>query len=384
MVTAVLKIIFWISLFLITYSYVFYPLLLIVLSKFLKSEELKLHGELPKVSIIIAAYNEEKVIEKRIQNCLSLDYSLDYLEIIVASDGSDDHTNDLVRSFVSSGVRLFDFKQRRGKVNVLNETVPHAKGEIIVFSDANTVFERDALKKLVRHFENPEVGCVCGLLKFISAQGSKTGELEGVYWKFETLLKTVEGRRGSLLGANGAIYAIRKELFVHCPADTIVEDFVLPMKILEKGYKVIYDPQAVAVEETAKHIVQEKQRRIRIGAGDFQALMMLLPMLNPLRGFSALAFWSHKVLRWVAPFFLILTFITNLFLLNDSFYKILFGLQCLFYTCAFLGQVLAWSGIQIKLFSLCYYFVSMNLALLLGFVRFAVGTQQVAWERTER
>jgi len=156
------------------------------------------------------------------------------------------------------------------------------------------------------------------------------------------------------------------------------------MQILKDGYKVVYEPEAIAIEETAHHIIQEKKRRIRIGAGDFQALFMLLPMLHPKRGFSALAFWSHKVLRWFAPFFLFSAFVFNLFLLDQLLYKFIFILQCVFYTFAFIGQLLSWSGIHIKLFNLCYYFVSMNLALFFGFVKYVTDSQQVTWDRTER
>ena len=380
----IIKIIFWKSAFLIIYSYIFYPLILWIAAKFYKQEDAPVPSVLPKVSIVIAAYNEEKVIKSRIENCLALDYPLGNLDIMIVSDGSDDKTNSIVQNFETRGVRLFGFKERRGKVNVLNETIPRSKHDIIVLSDANTMFARDAIKKLVRHFAHPKVGCVCGALQFINAEGSRTGDLEGFYWKYESMLKKMEGARGALLGANGAIFAIRKNLFEPCPPDTIVEDFVLPMRILQKGFRVMYDPWANATEESTKHIIQEKQRRVRIGAGDYQALCLLWPMLNPFRGFPAFAFWSHKVLRWLAPFFLIGAFLTNLILVHETPYQIFFLLQCIFYGCAIIGQALSWSGIKIKFFNLCYYFVSMNLALLLGFIKFVTNTQKVTWKRTER
>ncbi len=337
------------------------------------------------MSIIIAAYNEEKVIEGRIDNCLALDYPKDKLEIIIASDGSSDQTPTIVSRYASEGVTCFDYKERRGKVNVLNETVPKAKHNLVVFSDANTMFKRDALKKLIRHFADDRIGCVVGGLQFINAKGSSTAELEGVYWRYETLLKKLEGKRGSLLGANGAIFGIRKELFIALEPDTIVEDFVLPMKILERGFHVVYAPEASAIEEAAHKIIQEKQRRIRIGAGDFQALFRLLPMLNPLRGFPALAFWSHKALRWFAPIFMVIAFISNLLIFNQGeFFKLTFIFQYVFYILAFIGQLLSRTPRNFKIFSLCYYFVSMNVALLLGLIRYLTGTQSVKWKRTER
>lgn len=381
---SIIKSSFWLSIFLIGYAYVLYPVLLFLFDKLVQRPKFTLTENLPKVSLIIAAYNEEKVIENRIKNCLELTYPKGHLEIIIASDGSDDGTNEVVRNYSSNGVILFDYSKRNGKVNVLNETIPRAKHDIIVFSDANTFFERDAIKKLVTYFDDPRIGCVCGMVKLLNAEGSKSGELENFYWRFETFLKKIEGARGSLLGANGPIYAIRKELFIPCPSDTIVEDFFIPMKILERGYKVFYAKDAVATEETTKHIIQEKQRRVRIGAGDFQAIFRLLPMLNLWKGLPSFSFWSHKVLRWFTPFFMIFAFSLNLFLLKTAAYQLLFALQCVFYVCTVVGWILNWSGNNIKLFNLCYYFFSMNLSLLLGFVRYIRGTQSVAWARTER
>ena len=379
-----LKFIFWTCLFLVGYSYILYPILLVVFDKVWIRKRFEKSDELPGISIVIAAYNEEKVIKSRLANCLKVDYPRDKLEIIIASDGSDDRTCEIVRKYSDKGIVLYDYKERRGKVNVLNETVPNAKNNIIVFSDANTMFAHDALVKIVRNFGDERVGCVCGGLHFVNPKDGNTGELEGIYWKYETVMKIVEGRHGFLLGCNGAIYAIRKELYEKCEEDTIIEDFVLPMRILQKGRAVIYDPGAVAIEESAAQIIQEKHRRIRIGAGDFQALFRLLPMLNPLRGLSAIAFLSHKVLRWFAPFFLIIIFLSNLFLLKEKLYLMVYAAQCFFYMSAIIGQLFNKFGINLKGFSLCYYFVSMNVALFLGFFRYIKGTQSVAWLRTER
>lgn len=381
-----LKILFWTSLGLTVYTYVLYPLLLIILDRLFKPQPFQTADDCPPVSLVIAAYNEEKVIEGRIRNCLSLDYPKDKLEIIVASDGSTDRTAEIAQKYAFDGVTLYAYPQRRGKVNVLNETVMKAKNGILVFSDANTMFTRPAVKKLVRYFADSRVGCVCGGLQFVNADGSYTGDLEGIYWRYETFLKKMEGKRGSLLGANGAIFAIRRELFQQVESDTIVEDFVMPMKILGMGYACVYAPEASAIEEAAHKIVHEKQRRIRIGAGDFQALFRLLYMLNPLKGFSALAFFSHKVLRWFAPFFLAIVFATNICLLPDGRrYIVIFALQVLFYVFAWIGRTLAnRKKNNYKIFSLCYYFVSMNVALFLGFLRFLKGQQSVKWNRTER
>ena len=376
---------FIISSFLIIYSYVLYPILLLIWDKLSNAKNCyKTSEDLPGVSILIAAYNEEKFIKSRIENCFALDYPKDKLEIIIASDGSSDQTATIALDYTNKGISLFDYKERRGKVNVLNETLPQTKYSIVVFSDANTHFKPDAIKNLVRHFGDEKIGCVVGRLQFVNAEGSSTADLEGIYWRYETMLKKLEGKRGCLLGANGGIFAIRKNLFIKLPPDTIVEDFVMPMKILEGGHAVIYEPNAHAIEEAAHKIIQEKQRRIRIGAGDFQALFRLLPMLNPFKGFPAIAFWSHKVLRWFTPFFMAISLITNLFLINHPKFLLIFLTQCLFYISALLGQYLSHVGKHNKIFNLCYYFVSMNLALFLGFIRYMSGTQSVKWKRTDR
>ncbi|MBF0331140.1 MAG: glycosyltransferase family 2 protein [Candidatus Omnitrophica bacterium] len=379
----VLEIILWASFSLIGYSYIVYPAILFLLRRPTAPDVQVPDDRLPSVSIVIAAYNEEKVIRARVENLLALEYPADKLEIIIASDGFGDRTAAIAKEYASRGVVVCDYPHRRGKVNVLNETVPKAKNDIVVFSDANTAFKPDTVKMLVRRFQDKRVGSVCGRLIF-TTEGTTSGELEGVYWRYETFLKTVEGQYGSLLGANGALFAIRKELFYQCPPDTIIEDFVVPMKILEKGFKCVYAPEAVAYEDAAKHIIQEKKRRIRIGAGDFQAIGLLWRMLNPLRGFSAMAFWSHKILRWFAPFFMLAAFIANILLLNIPAFKVSFMVQCCFYGLGILGQILSWAGISVKILNLFYYFISMNLALFLGFINFMTGTHNVKWERTER
>jgi cellulose synthase/poly-beta-1,6-N-acetylglucosamine synthase-like glycosyltransferase len=377
-----MKILFWFSVSLIAYAYCLYPVILFIFSKFGRITFHKSEG-LPAVTLIVSAYNEESIIAGKIKNMLGLNYPRDRLEIIIASDGSDDRTNEIVRSFSDRGVVLADYDVRRGKAEVLNRTIQRAKNEIIVLSDANTFFKKDALKALVKNFGDEGVGCVCGEIKFKNALTNKMGELEGFYWKYEVFLKRLEGARGVLLGANGGIYAIRKRLFETIPCNTIVDDFVIPMKILENGYKVVYEPEAIAYEETAKNIIQEMARRVRIGAGDFQSLILTKRLLNPLRGFSAYTFWSHKVIRWFAPFLLTGALFFNAFLVGERFYFMMFIAQIGFYAVALIGRASS-AATNIKVFGFCYYFVSMNIALLVGFFRFLTGTQAVTWNRTER
>jgi cellulose synthase/poly-beta-1,6-N-acetylglucosamine synthase-like glycosyltransferase len=379
----ILKFIFFISISLVFYAYFVYPVVLLAFRRRPETRDRR-PETLPLVSIVIAAYNEERVIRERLDNLLKIDYPKDKLEIVIASDGSDDDTNKIVSEHAKDGITLAALSDRSGKVNVLNRVIPGLKGDIVVLSDANTFYKSDAIRNLIRNFSDTKIGCVCGELVFQSATDSEVGKLEGFYWRYEQFLKRVEGANGSLLGANGGIYAIRKNLFETLPSNTVVEDFVLPMKILEKGYKVIYEPDAIAYEETSKKMMQEMERRIRIGAGDFQALLLTWKMLNPLHGFKAFAYFSHKVIRWFAPFLLIAAFIANIILAGNEPYRLILVLQSMFYLAALVGRILSQFGVRFKLFGLPYYFISMNIALFLGFIRFCSNSQSVTWKRTER
>lgn len=380
----VLEILFWVSVALILYTYIGYPLMLKIFDLAVPRPKFKQTSDTPAISILIAAYNEEKVIKSRIENCRALDYPQDKIEIIIGSDCSDDRTNAIVRQYENQGVRLVAFEERRGKVNILNDLVKLASHDILVFTDANTMFKRDAVKNLVRHFGDERIGCVVGGLQFVNPTGGLSGDLEGFYWRYETTLKKLAGRRGYVLGANGAIFALRKGLYEPCPSNTIIEDFVIAMRVLQKGFLVIYDPLATALEEATHKIIQEKKRRVRIGMGDYQSLSMLWPLLNPAKGFVAYVFWSHKVIRWLVPFLMIIALISNLALMDYPVYGTMLLLQAFFYGCALLGQILSRTTMRVKPLSMCYYFVSMNYALLIGFFKFLQGVRTAAWERTER
>ena len=378
-----LKLGFWLVLSLIIYTYFIYPLILLTLSK-MKSKPKKNKGFLPLVSMVISAHNEESVIDTKIRNCMELDYPKDKLEVMIGSDGSTDKTERIIENYSAQGIRLFKFRRRVGKVNILNNIIPQARGEIIVFSDANTIYSSSAIKELVKHFINPRVGCVCGKLILQKEKGSFERELEGIYWKYESFLKRLEGQMGFLLGANGGIYAIRKELFEPIPSNTIVEDFVISIKILERGSKVMYEPEAIAFEETSRSISEERIRKTRIGAGDYQALLLTLPMLNIFKGFPSFAYWSHKVIRWLVPFLLISLLILNILLIKERFYQYLFILQSIFYIGGLIGYLFSKNGFQFRLFYLLYYFIAMHWSLLIGFLKFMMGTQKVTWEKVNR
>lgn len=379
-----IKILFLFFIGLMLFTYIIYTLILIIIRAAARRVTVRDESFAPNVTMVVAAYNEEKVITKKLENCRALEYFHGKLAILIGSDGSSDKTVALIRTASMPEVSVFDFKERRGKVNVLKDLVSCATGEIIVFSDANTIYKPDALRKLIRHFADKRVGCVCGRLQLKSPDGSVEGEYEGAYWRYESFIKRMEGELGVCLGANGGIYALRKALFPDIPSDTIVEDFVIPMKILERGYKVMYEKDALGYEESSKTISDERKRKIRIGAGAYQSLFLTSPMLNIFRGFPSFAYWSHKVMRWLVPFFMIIILCINMFLLDESLYKNIFLLQVIFYLFTLLGYLLSKVRMHNMLFHLPYYFVAMNLSLFLGFYRFISGQQKVTWQRVER
>ncbi len=374
---------FWITVFFasaaaIVWSYAIYPLLLALVPP-RRHEQTGDPRDWPSVSVLISVYNEEKHIVTRIENLLKLDYPGYKLEILIGSDGSTDRTDELVRTFPDARVKLRAFEQREGKPSVLNRLVPQAHSELLVFSDANAMFGSDALRKLARHFANPQIGGVCGRL-VLHGDSSETDE--SPYWKLETYLKTRESTLDSCLGANGAIYAIRKSCWPRIPDNTFVDDFVIGMRVREAGHRVIYDTEAVANEELPQSVGHEMTRRIRIGAGGFQALFLCWRSLLPWRGLYSIAFWSHKVLRWFAPFLMIAALASNVALLPHPLFAVLLALQLAFYSLALFGAFIRRR--KIVLFSAPCYFVTINLALLFGFFRFITGTQQAAWKRTAR
>ena len=378
---------FWVSAILLIYTYLgFYLILLILANLQSKRREKDMHHT-PMVSMLISAFNEEKVIEKKIKNCLDLDYPKDKIEILIGSDGSNDKTNDILQEFKNEFIKLFVFEQRRGKANVLNDLVDHAKGDILIFSDANTIYLRNALKYMVQYFVDPQIGGVCGKLELISLDDKYGEQGETLYWSYENRIKYLEGKIKTVLGANGGIYAIRKLLFQKLPVSIMVnDDFLVPLRIVKQGYDVIYEAEAIGRETTSLSIKGEFTRRVRIGAANFNVLKEIAPLLAPRRGFVAFALWSHKILRWFAPFLLIFLFISNIFLIGSWFFNTLFIAQLVFYLVSLSGSAISNSkrGRKVTFLSYCYYFASMNLALLVGFMKFLFKTQKPTWAKVER
>lgn len=382
-----MKTLYWFIFGVIFFAYFGYPIVLYILGKVFcckRNQEFK-NNELPYVSMLIAAYNEEKVIGAKIENCLQLDYPKDLLSVWIASDGSSDNTNNIVKKYanVYKNIHLLEFP-RTGKSGMLNEAIKSITDKIVVFSDANTEYSPDSIKKIVMHFDDPSVGCVSGRLIYRNPGETISGKGESFYWRYETLLKEMESKVGYVAGANGAIYAIRRELFEPFSRRTINDDFTLSMKIVEKGFKCLYEENALVYEDVAPTMVSEFNRHVRDGAGHYIAVMSLLGLLNPLLGLRAFIYWSHRIIRWFVPFLLIFLFVVNIFLLDEIFYKIIFFLQCLFYVFAMVG----WVGLKGRKLSFFvyvpFYFCNLNMALLLGFFKAVTNVQKTTWERTER
>lgn len=388
---SVVEVVYWGAVALTAYAYLGYPILVWLWSRCCPPltgiRELAVgsghasSADWPVVSLVIAAYREESVILQRLTNALLIDYPADRFEILVGCDGAEDLTGELVQTIGDSRVRLIQFPARRGKASVLNDCIPRARGEIVVLSDANTMTDPQAVKRLVRNFRDGRVGGVCGKLLLTDPV---TGQnVDSLYWKYENFLKDCEGRLGALLGVNGAIYALRKDLYEPIPPDAIIDDFLIGMRLYQGGYRLVYDQEALAYEETPSTIQAEFQRRARIGAGGFQSLVWLWPLLSPKYGRLAFAFWSHKMLRWFCPLFLMAALGSNLLLMRDTFYARLLVVHALFYLVAVSGLGAAF-GPAWKPFRIPAMFVSMNSALLVGFWRWLHKSQGAAWTRTAR
>lgn len=377
--------IWWICAGSVGYAYLCYPILIWCSSKLCGRESPVrrfLPDELPSVTVLAVAHNEEQVIVDRIRNLLCLDYAADRLQIIIASDGSTDATNDLIRPFRSSRLHLIEFSQRRGKTAVLNSLVPACDSDYVVLTDANTRFANDAVQRLVENFED-DVGVVCGQLILLDDDGS--ANLDGQYWRVENFLKQCESRLGALLGANGAIYSLRRKQFVPLPNGFLVDDFAIPLRMkLCHGCQIRFAPNALAYERTPPRISDEFQRRRRIGNGAWQCLSVLWGMANPRHGWMALSFVSHKVMRWFGPFFLIGAFLANLLLLDRPFYWYTAMGQAAFYGLAVAGMFLPGTAGISKLIRMTTMFAGMNLALLTGFIQFWSPRSTGTWERTAR
>ena len=373
-----MRLLFQLSLITLFYVYVGYPVLVAILARFFGRDPQR-KDIMPSVSLLIPAYNEEAHLEAKLCNSLLLDYPKEKLEIVVASDGSTDRTNAIAESFRAQGVKLFAMRDNIGKSAMLSRTVPLLRGEIVIFSDASSELEPDALRQLVRNFADWRVGCASGLYRLRESKDVR-GEGEGLYWKYEIFLKQQESRLHSILGAHGAFYAIRKQLFGRLGGSSINDDYLIPMQIVAQGYRAVYEPTAVAWEREAASLKGEFARRRRIAAGNCQQIVQLRALLDPLRGWIALCFFSHKFLRTLAPLFL-LTLLVSSFWLLQPWAAVFLALQGLVYASALLGYVFQRQGRLVRWLSPPLYFCMGNLAMLAGMFKFCFGRQRISWER---
>ncbi|NWG29099.1 MAG: glycosyltransferase [Ignavibacteriaceae bacterium] len=381
--------IFWFAVLLLSHAYFIYPFSLRIFNLFKSSPSVNYQDELPSISILIAAYNEEKVIAERIDNIRNLDYDFNKLELIIGSDCSDDKTNEILKlkSQDYNWLKICFFDKRRGKAAVLNDLAQIAKNDILVFSDANTKFEKAALKHLVSYFNVEQVGGVCGrLLLEEPTNGFDKTNRERLYWKYETQLKKLEGNLGILISANGGIYAIRKKLFTKFPVkEAVTDDLFQTLAVLNQNYLFLYSYDAVASEEVSKEIITEFRRKVRFAATNFQTLKFFQQLLAAKKLLISYALWSHKIIRWFVPIILIVLFITNALLINDSImYYIIFLIQSFFYSAAILGFIFNKLKINIPIFGIVYYYIYTNIALLVGLIKFLFGRHAYIWESTPR
>lgn len=370
------EVIFVLSAALLIYVFFGYPLLLAVLPQ--RNPPTQSQAEPPRVTLIISAFNEEAVIEEKLENALASAYPTDRLEILVVSDQSDDRTDAIVEGFAERGVRLLRMSERGGKTLGLNAAVAEATGDVIVFSDANAMYYRDAISNLVRHFENPRVGGVVGESTYVDEATSSQVQ-EGFYWRYETWIKLNESKTGSVVGGDGAIYAIRKPLFEPMHASDL-SDFVNPLHIVRQGYLCLYDSDARSYEQAGESYEKEYRRKVRIVNRAWRALWKNRDLLNPLRyGAFALKLLSHKLLRWLAPIFMVAALASNVLLALSGEYVLLLALQAAFYLVAWAGYLLRDHERLPGLMKIPYYFCLMNIAALQGVVESFTGKTYTTW-----
>lgn len=376
----VVEVIFWLSVAAVGYAYVGYPVLLALISK-IKPKPVHSADWTPSVSVIIAAYNEERDLATKLENTLALDYPKSQLEIIVTSDCSSDRTDEIAKSFASRGVRLHRQPERHGKTAAQNAAVTIARGEIIIFSDATTHYQPDIVRLLTPAFADQSVGCATGRVIYQDEKSSSVGAGTQSYWNYEFFLKKHESNVCSLIGVCGCMYAVRKSAYVPLYNDAC-SDFIIATTMVEQGLRAVYIPEAVCMEEPNRQAKRELAARVRIISQTFADLWRNRSVLNPLRsGFYAVQLWSHKIMRYLVPVFLIAIFITSGFLTpRNAFYAALFVAQVAFYFAALVSALLEKLGWSVRLLALPQYFVITNLASLIAFVKFVSGESYTRWE----
>lgn len=388
----ILEILFWCCVFLVFYTYIGYALLLYTFVRIKEKRspyrKTTWKEELPEITLLIAAYNEESIVEEKMANCLKLDYPKEKLTLAWVTDGSTDATNLKLSRF--PGVKVYFSPERKGKTAALNRVLPFISTPFTAFTDANTMLNPEAIREIVNAFADPKVGCVAGEKRIeIKNRDNAASGGEGFYWRYESKLKDWDFRLYSAVGAAGELFAIRTFLFEPMPGDTLLDDFILSMQIARKGYRIAYCRTAYAVESGSADIRNEQKRKIRIAVGGLQSIHRLGPLLNIFK-YRTLSFQyiSHRVLRWsVTPIALFLLLPLNIGLAigtGATFYKAILLLQLLFYTLASLGAILQQKQIKVKLLFIPYYFIFMNINIIRAFFSLRKYKGKGTWEKAKR
>lgn len=383
---------FWISLFLVFYTFFGYGILLYILVKIRVAIKGKRKipdngGNWPTVTLIVAAYNEQDYIIDKIKNTLELNYPKDRISFIFVTDGSNDKTPELIAQYPQ--VKLMHRPERSGKIAAVHRAMKEVTSDVAIFTDANTFLNKDAMVNIARHYHDPTVGAVSGEKRVSIEDVADATAGEGFYWKYESKLKTWDSELYSVVGAAGELFSVRTSLYIPVEPDTILDDFMISMLIAEKGYRIVYEPMAYATETGSENVKEELKRKVRIAAGGIQSILRLKSLLNPFKQFTlTFQYISHRVLRWtVTPFLMILAYILNLLIVirgGAPIYMLLLGCQVMFYGASLMGWLLEKRQIKIKILFIPYYFCMMNYAVIAGIKRYNAGKQSAAWEKSKR
>ncbi|WP_316844666.1 glycosyltransferase family 2 protein [Pedobacter psychrodurus] len=387
-----MRIFFIISILLVIYTYLGYGVLLylMILAKRVFAPGIPKvfsYQELPSCTVIVAAFNEEDFIEEKISNTLALNYPAEKLKLIFVTDGSSDRTPEIVAGFTQ--IQLLHSPDRKGKIAAVHRAMDSVDTDLVVFTDANTFLNTDALFHLCKHYADERIGGVAGEKKVYVDKHADATAGEGIYWKYESKLKAWDSELYTVVGAAGELFSIRRSLYVPVPQQSVLDDFMISMRIAEKGYRISYEPKAFAQETSSANIEEELKRKVRIGAGGIQSVIWLRSLMNPFR-YPMLAFQyiSHRVLRWtLAPLALIAAYISNITIMatgGNNLYFVMFFLQSLFYLMAFSGLWMEKKKIRLKILFVPYYFCMMNYAIIAGAYRYFLGNQSVIWEKAIR
>ena len=392
-----LQLFFWILFFILFYTYIGYALLLYLLFRLKKNKLLekdKATEELfePDVCLFVTAFNEKDYVVQKVENSFALEYPRNKVQYLWITDGSNDGTPELLGKYPELEVN--HLSERRGKMHAMNRGMKFVKAPIVIFSDTNTILGKYSIREIVAQFKDSKVGCVAGEKRIVEKKtDAAAGAGEGMYWKFESWVKNMDAGLNSAVGAVGELFAIRTELFEEVESDTILDDFIISLRIAQKGYKIAYSPNAYAEETASLNVNEELKRKIRIAAGGIQTIFRLKELLNPFKyGMLTWQYISHKVLRWTfAPLSLFAVFVLNIFIILTrgswsvpEFYSLFFYLQVFFYVLALVGWYFENKKLRLKMLFIPYYFVSINYASICGMIRFFKGKQSVNWEKSRR